>query len=133
MLENYSKVINIEALTMVDMAKKRIIPAVSKYTKELASTIKVKEELYLDTRYEKEIARKLSILNSDAFEMAEELENAVAKANTIVDLQENADAHQKDVLSIMEKLRSAVDKMEAVTAKEYWPFPNYSELLFGVK
>lgn len=133
MLENYSKVINIEALTMVDMAKKRIIPAVSKYTKELASTIKVKEELYLDTRYEKEIARKLSILNSDAFEMTEELENAVAKANTIVDLQENADAHQKDVLSIMEKLRSAVDKMEAVTAKEYWPFPNYSELLFGVK
>ena len=65
--------------------------------------------------------------------MTEELENAVAKANTIVDLQENADAHQKDVLSIMEKLRSAVDKMETVTAKEYWPFPNYSELLFGVK
>ena len=133
MLENYSKVINIEALTMVDMAKKRIIPAVSKYTKELAKTIKLKEELYLDTRYEKDVARKLSILNSDAYEMTESLENAVIKANTIVDLQENADAHQKDVLSIMEKLRNTVDKMETITDKEYWPFPNYSELLFGVK
>ncbi|MBR2024297.1 MAG: glutamine synthetase type III, partial [Clostridia bacterium] len=119
--------------TMVDMAKKRIIPAVSKYTKELAKTIKLKEELYLDTRYEKEVARKLSILNSDAYEMTENLENEVAKANTIVDLQENADAHQRDVLSLMEKLRNTVDKMETITAKEYWPFPNYSELLFGVK
>ena len=133
MLENYSKVINIEALTMVDMAKKRIIPAVSKYTKELAKAIKVKEELYFDTRYEKDVARKLSILNSDAYEMTEALENAVTKANTVVDLQENADAHQKDVLSVMESLRNIVDKMETITAKEYWPFPNYSELLFGVK
>ena len=133
MLENYSKVINIEALTMVDMAKRRIIPAVSKYTKELATSLKLKEELYLDTRYEKEIARKLSILNSDAYEITVSLENAVAKANTIVDLQENADAHERDVLSLMEKLRSTVDAMETITAKEYWPFPNYSELLFGVK
>ena len=133
MLENYSKVINIEALTMVDMAKKRIIPAVSKYTKELASTIKVKEELILDTRYEKEVARRLSILNSNAYEATEELEKAVAKANTIADLQENADAHERDVLSVMVKLRQLVDEMETITSKEYWPFPNYSELLFGVK
>ncbi len=133
MLENYSKVINIEALTMVDMAKKRIIPAVAKYTKELAKSIKLKEELYLDTRYEKDVARKLSILNSDAYEITVELENAVAKANTIADLQENADAHERDVLSIMNKLRKIVDEMETITDKEYWPFPNYSELLFGVK
>ena len=133
MLENYSKVINIEALTMVDMAKKRIIPAVSKYTKELASTIKVKEELILDTRYEKDVARRLSILNSNAYEATEALENAVAKANTIADLQENADAHERDVLSVMDKLRALVDEMETITSKEYWPFPNYSELLFGVK
>ena len=89
--------------------------------------------MYLDTRYEKEIARKLSILNSDAYETTVALENAVVKANTIVDLQENADAHERDVLSLMEKLRSTVDTMETITAKEYWPFPNYSELLFGVK
>ena len=133
MLENYSKVINIEALTMVDMAKKRIIPAVSKYTKELSSTIKIKEELILDTRYEREVARRLSILNSNAYEATVELENAVAKANTIADLQENADAHERDVLSLMNKLRSLVDEMETITAKEYWPIPNYSELLFGVK
>ena len=133
MLENYSKVINIEALTMADMAKRRIIPAVSKYTKELSSTIKIKEELILDTRYEREVARRLSILNSNAYEATVELENAVAKANTIADLQENADAHERDVLSLMNKLRSLVDEMETITAKEYWPIPNYSELLFGVK
>ena len=133
MLENYSKVINIEALTMVDMAKKRIIPAVSKYTKELASTIKLKEELVLDTRYERDVARRLSILNSDAYEITERLENEVVKANTIADLQENADAHERDVLSLMDKLRKTVDEMETITAKEFWPFPNYSELLFGVK
>ena len=133
MLENYSKVINIEALTMVDMARKRIIPAVSKYTKELASTIKVKEELILDTRYEKEVARRLSILNSNAYEATEELEKSVAKANTIADLQENADVHEREVLSVMEKLRGLVDEMETITAKEHWPIPNYSELLFGVK
>ncbi len=133
MLENYSKVINIEALTMVDMAKKRIIPAVSKYTKELAKTVKLKEELIFDTRYEKDVARKLSILNSNAYEATEELEKAVIKANTIADLQENADAHEREVLSLMNKLRRIVDEMETITAKEYWPFPNYSELLFGVK
>ena len=133
MLENYSKVINIEALTMVDMAKKRIIPAVSKYTKELAKTAKLKDELYLDTRYEREVARRLSILNSDAYEKTVELENAVSNANTIKDLQENADAHERDVLSLMEKLRSIVDEMETITDKEHWPIPNYSELLFGVK
>ena len=133
MLENYSKVINIEALTMVDMARKRIIPAVSKYTKELAKTVKLKEELALDTRYERETARKLSILNSDAYEMTEKLENAVIKANTIVDLQENADEHERSVLKVMSSLREIVDKMETITDKEYWPMPNYSELLFGVK
>ncbi len=133
MLENYSKVINIEALTMADMAKKRIIPAVAKYTKELAKAIKLKNELALDTRYERDVARRLSILNSNAYETTEKLEMAVAKANTIVDLQENADEHEKSVLGTMSELRKIVDEMEAITAKEYWPMPNYSELLFGVK
>ena len=133
MLENYSKVINIEALTMVDMAKKSILPAVAKYTKELAESIKIKNELALDDRYERDVARRLSILNSDAYSLTEQLEKEVARVNAIVDLQENADEHEKSVLALMEKLRIAVDKMETITAKDYWPMPSYSELLFRTK
>ncbi len=133
MLENYSKVINIEALTMVDMAKRSILPAVAKYTKELAKSITLKKELALDDRYERDVARRLSILNSDAYSLTEELASAVTRANAIKDLQENADEHERSVLSLMEKLRAIVDKMEAITAKEYWPMPSYSELLFGTK
>ena len=133
MLENYSKVINIEALTMVDMARRTILPAVSSYTRELAQSISLKKELALDDRYERDAARKLSIYNSDAYSLTEELEKEVARVNTIKDLQENADEHERRVLSIMNKLRAVVDKMEAITAKDHWPMPSYSELLFGTK
>jgi glutamine synthetase len=133
MLENYSKVINIEALTMVDMARRTILPAVASYTRELAQSISLKKELALDDRYERDAARKLSIYNSDAYSLTEELEKEVARVNTIKDLQENADEHERRVLSIMNKLRAVVDKMEAITAKDHWPMPSYSELLFGTK
>ena len=133
MLENYSKVINIEALTMVDMARRTILPAVAKYTRELAESISLKKELALDDRYERDAARRLSIYNSDAYSLTEELEKEVARVNTIKDLQENADEHERRVLSIMNKLRAVVDKMEVITAKEHWPMPSYSELLFGTK
>ena len=133
MLENYSKVINIEALTMIDMARRTIMPAVAKYTRNLAVGVKVKEELIFDARYEKEIARKLSILNSDAYALTEKLEEAVNCANAIVDLQENADAHEQRVLTLMNELRVVVDKMEVMVAADHWPVPSYSELLFGTK
>ena len=133
MLENYSKVINIEALTMIDMARRTILPAVAKYTRELAESISLKKELALDDRYERDAARRLSIYNSDAYSLTEELEKEVARVNTIKDLQENADEHERRVLSIMNKLRAVVDKMEVITAKEHWPMPSYSELLFGTK
>ena len=133
MLENYSKVINIEALTMVDMAKRTIIPAVAKYAKTLVESIKLKNELMIDSSYEKTVATKLSTLNSKAFRKTQELEKAVAKANAISDLQKNADEHGKSVLALMSELREIVDEMETITAKEYWPMPNYSKLLFGVE
>ncbi|MBE6673866.1 MAG: glutamine synthetase type III [Ruminococcaceae bacterium] len=133
MLENYSKVINIEALTMIDMAKKSIIPAVSKYTKELVKTATMKNNLGIDSVYETKVATKLSSLNTEAYELTLRLENEVYDANLEKNVVENARKHEERVLSTMKALRMVVDEMETMTSKEYWPMPNYSELLFGVK
>ncbi|MGM9645651.1 MAG: glutamine synthetase III [Eubacteriales bacterium] len=133
LLENYSKVINIEALTMVDMAKKMIIPAVSKYTKDLAKTVQLKTSLGMDAGYEKEVATKLSGLNTAAYEKAKALEDEIMKVKGIADPEENAKAYEKYVISAMNELRVVVDEMETMTAKEYWPMPTYGDLLFGVR
>ena len=133
LLENYSKVINIEALTMVDMAKKMIIPAVSKYTKELAKAVQLKTSLDMDAGYEKEIATKLSSLNTAAYEKAKALEDEIMKVKGIADAEEKAKAYEKYVICAMNELRVVVDEMETMTAKEYWPMPTYGDLLFGVR
>ncbi|MBQ8146926.1 MAG: glutamine synthetase III [Clostridia bacterium] len=133
MLENYTKVINIEALTMIDMAKKSIIPAVAKYTRKLAEGITLKNGLGIDALYETKVASKLSALNSEAYEITERLEKEVYEANLEKNVVKNARLHEERVLSTMNALRMVVDEMETLTAKEYWPMPNYSELLFGVK
>ena len=133
MLESYTKVVNIEALTMIDMAKKSIIPAVSSYTKALAETIVLKNDLAIDSGYETKVAAKLSQLNTEAYEITERLEKEVHAANLEKDLAANAKLHEERVLSTMNALRMVVDEMETMTSKEYWPMPNYSELLFGTK
>ena len=133
MLESYSKVINIEALTMIDMAKKSIIPAVSKYTKELSDTIAVKTGLGIDAGYERQVAEKLSSLNSKAYEITLRLEKSVIRTNKEKSVEKKAKLHETDVLAKMNKLREVVDEMETMTSKDYWPMPNYSELLFRVK
>ena len=133
MLENYTKVINIEALTMIDMAKKSIIPAVSKYTKELVKTASMKRDFGIEAGYETKVATKLSSLNTEAFEITERLENEVHFANLEKNVEKNARLHEERVLSTMNALRMVVDEMETMTSKEYWPMPNYSELLFRVK
>lgn len=133
MLENYTKVINIEALTMIDMAKKSIIPAVSKYTKELVKTASLKRELGIEAGYEVKVATRLSSLNTEAYEITERLENEVRLANLEKDVEKNARLHEERVLSTMNALRMVVDEMETMTSKEYWPMPSYSELLFRTK
>ena len=133
MLENYTKVVNIEALTMIDMAKKSIIPAVSKYTKELVKTASMKRDLGIEAGYEVKVATKLSTLNTEAYELSERLEREVHEANLEKDVEKNARLHEERVLSTMNALRMVVDEMETMTSKEYWPIPSYSELLFRTK
>ena len=133
LLGSYSKVINIEALTMIDMAKKLIIPAVSKYTKDLLKTEKIKNELGVVTCYEKEIGNKLSELLCEAYKLTLELEEKRAEVHKLKGAYEKASAYESVVLETMNRLRAVVDEAESLTAREYWPMPDYGELLFGVR
>ena len=134
-LENYSKVIGIEALTMLDMVKRDILPAMSKYSAILAGNISVKQAALgrIDCAYEKSTAEKLEKLTTDVYKCVGELENALAKAKTITDSYENAKFVKDCVLETMTALRAAVDEAETLVSAEYWPFPTYTELLFGVR
>ncbi len=133
LLENYSKIINIEALTMIDMAKKLIIPAVSKYTKDLAKTIKVKNELGLDSGYETQVCTKLSTLCTKAYEITLELEKKRKEVSLTKGAYNKAKSYETIVLTTMNELRKTADEAETLTAREYWPMPDYGELLFGIR
>ncbi len=133
LLESYSKLVNIEALTAVDMSNQLIMPAVSKYLKELLKTIKLKKELYIDGGYEEQVASKLASLNAQAYQLTKELELNIALVKRLEGAEKIAKAYERDVLGVMNKLRDVVDEMESMTSIEYWPIPTYGELLFSVK
>ena len=133
LLENYSKIINIEALTMIDMAKKLIIPAVSKYTSDLARTITLKDSVGADKGYEEITCKKLSSLCTEAFATTIELERKLSETKKIKGAYEKATAFEHVVLATMNALRHACDEAEKLTAREYWPMPDYGELLFGIR
>lgn len=133
LLENYSKIINIEALTMIDMAKKLIIPAVSKYTSDLAKTISVKKEIGVNAGYEEITCKKLSELCTDAFATTIELERKLSEAKKTKGAYEKATAFENVVLATMNSLRAQCDEAEKLTARECWPMPDYGELLFGIR
>ena len=135
MLENYCKSVTIEANTMVDMARKQILPAVEKYAHELANTILAKKQIgaELVCDYEKKLLEKLSILTGQIAVKTDELEKAILKLSDITDIQEEANGIRDILLVKMAELRAVADEAETVTADEYWPFPTYGELLFGVK
>ena len=134
-LENYCKTVIIEANTMVDMAKTEIAPAVEAYISELAKTAADKKTVdeSLVSRYELGLLKKLSALTDSIFTKADELQEAVAALHSAQNIGEEADAIRDTVLVKMDELRAACDEAETVTAKKYWPFPTYGDLLFGVK
>ena len=134
-LENYSKTVIIEASTMVDMAKNEIIPAVEEYTLELAKTASAKKELGLGVpcRYETGMVKKLSGLIDRMAETIDALEEILLKLGDVKDVQEEANVIRDMVLVKMCELRLACDEAETMTAKKYWPFPTYGDLLFSVK
>ncbi len=134
-LENYCKTVNIEAQTMVDMARKEILPAVERYAKALADTLTAKQTAVpgIGCKYEKSVIEKLSTLADEIDEATAELENSVVKFKTITDITEASFMIRDEMLHKMTELRMACDEAETLTAEEYWPFPTYGDLLFGVR
>ena len=133
-LEEYAKTINIEALTMLEMAKQDILPAVSSYVKELTDTALAKKALSdaIPTSVEEDLVTTLSNDLVSFVEKIDTLSEDVVKGNDIEDAQEKANYYHDVVFAAMNELRAVSDEMETITSSGYWPYPTYDELLFGV-
>ncbi|MEZ4357523.1 MAG: glutamine synthetase III [Eubacteriales bacterium] len=134
MLEGYCKTLNIESLTMIDMVKRDIIPAVCKYIKSLSETVvNVKAvSSSVDCGVETALIEKLSKLLSVLDKKTTVLENAVIQAKDYEDLKESAKYYRDTVFAAMQELRAVADELETNVSAKYWPYPSYSELLFGI-
>ncbi len=135
LLESYAKIVKIEGLTMLNMAKKEIIPAIVKYSDKVANSALTKKQLCSDIPVDtelnlvKDLSALLSEFNICVNKLEVELQN-VANLNT--NAQGVADYYVNTVIPSMNKVRELSDAMETITSREYWPFPSYGELLFGV-
>ncbi len=135
LLDNYCKVINIEALTMLDMAKKDILPAVIAYSKDLSDTIISKKQVSLDlpSDAEETLLRKISSLTSSLYHKIEALDTALLGVKEYPKEDECAKYYSTIVLNSMNELRAVADELEVLTAKTYWPFPSYGDMLFSIQ
>ena len=133
--ENYSKTIHIEALTMLDMVCKEIIPSVSSYIHELTQTALSKKQLMpnIDCYTEETLITKLNDLSNQLYRYMEQLQAAMDKVSAITDVAETAQYYCHIVLDVMQKLRSVADELELYTDKRWWPYPSYGEILFSVR
>ena len=134
-LDNYCKTVRIEALTMVDMARKEILPAVESYLTSVASTAAAKKAVdpAISSAYEQKVISRLSALVEQIDARTDALELAMVKLSALGDITSEAAGIRDDILPKMRELREVCDEAETLTAESYWPFPNYGELLFGVR
>ena len=134
MYENYAKVINIEAQTMIEMAGREIIPAVTAYVKEVASAAAAKKAMFsdIDISSESDIVTRLSALTGKAYKTLSALRAADDAAKRQPAGEKMAEFFLDRVIPVMRELRLAVDEMETLTAISYWPMPNYGDLLFSI-
>ncbi len=135
MLDNYSKVLHIEALTMLDMVRKDILPAVIQYAEKLSSTALTKKSAFTDVNCEVEqaLVKTLSDLTSCLYRKTNKLEQALVAAKEYDEDAEQCALYYHDtVFSAMQEVRAIVDELEVNTAKSYWPMPSYSDLLFSI-
>ena len=133
-LEQYAKLLNIEALTMLDMAKKNITPAVMAFTKEISESVAVKKSISagVSTYAEEKLLNSLSEKLEAFVKKTAELESALAGAGEYSDNLELAKYYRNTVFALMNELREIGDSMETETSAQYWPYPSYGEILFGV-
>ena len=134
LMESYCKLLHIEGRTMVDMARKDILPAVAKYSKDLCDTLLSKKAVCaeMDVSYEKETLENISKHTQGAFACTKDLEKALEDALKIKDVTRLANHYKNEVLKAMKALRLHADNLETLVGANYWPFPTYGELLFSV-
>ncbi len=132
-LDKYCKLLHIEAMTMLEMAKQDILPAVSAYSSSLAENIISKDQIGIKSEFEQNTLNDISADMKAAFEAYTALSDSIVKVEEEEDLVAKADTYKDTVKAQMEDLRKACDKLETETAADYWPFPTYGELLFAVR
>ncbi|MGE5606628.1 MAG: glutamine synthetase III [Bacteroidota bacterium] len=134
LMENYCKTINIEALTMLEMVKKEIIPAVSSYIKELSDTAIAKKALSseINCELEKSIVSNLASLSGSLYERTKQLEDSLLGVKTQDPLQKQGEYYRDVVFPTMQALRAVADEIETLVGEKYWPYPTYGQLLFSV-
>ena len=134
-LENYCKTVTIEAMTMIDMTRKLILPAVEAYSASVAESLGAKLSVVpeLSGKYEKEKLKTLSSLEDSIDASVSALESSLIRLRAIGDITDSAFVIRDVILQKMAELRVACDEAETLTAKKYWPFPTYGDLLFGVR
>ncbi len=130
--ETYAKTINIEALTMIDMAGKQIIPAVMKYAGSLADSINSISAAGCDASVQKEILKETSGLLKEMQGALQKLKDAEEKASAMTEVKKQAFFYKDTVRAMMQELRDPADKLEMIVDKDMWPFPTYGELMFEV-
>ena len=130
--EQYAKLLNIEANTMVAMVRNLYVPALSQYSGDLATSVATKAEIGVVSATEKDLVRSLTEGIEAISSSANELEEKNVAARQIEDLKQRDDAYRDEILPAMAELRSHVDDMERVCGKDYWPVPSYNDMLFYV-
>ena len=130
--ETYAKVINIEAKSMIDIASKQLIPAVIKYTKDLADTVIAVKNCGVDASVQEEILRKITVLLGEARNALAKLTELDAQGAKLPRGEKQAKFFNKEVVPAMEALRKPIDKLEMIVEKDMWPMPSYGDLIFEV-
>ena len=133
-LENYSKIIHIEALTLIEMMNRQVIPAISAYTDKLCRGLINKRSIgvKVDDTADTEIIVRLSAAGAEIYKLNADLKMAVSSAEKLTDMLERATAYHDIVLRLMNDIRKYADSAEAVVSMEDWPYPSYGELLFSI-
>ena len=130
--ENYAKTIHIEALTMIDMASKSIIPAIIKWTGSLAGTIGALEQISAPAKIQRELLEESSALLEKTRDALQELIRITSAAEETPEGRKRAEFYHDKVMPAMEALRAPVDRLEMIVDKDMWPMPSYGDLLFEV-
>ena len=132
LLDEYCKTLNIEALTMIDMTKKDILPAVATYIKELAKTAELAKTCGAEAEFETDMVKRLQTLANQTYKKLAALEDAEVKTGDIEDVQELATYYHDVVFTAMGELRAVADEIETLVGEKYWPYPTYGKMLFYV-